>query len=91
MYGSIATVLMDFKSTSALAEDRSGISDKAVAYYYPHVAKLARRIGMPADTLLPMWEKIMETVNQGHPDDSALQRFVRSVVILFSHIKPEKT
>lgn len=73
------------------SQSPSRFSGKAAAVYYPHLAALAKRTGLKVENLQAAWEKISEEIDAQYPDATDMQKFIRGVVIIFAHAKPERT
>ena len=85
----IAAFLLDPASAQTLFEADGKISDKAVAMFYPHLLAIAKRTGVSAEKIIPMWEMISTEVEKLYPDDATMKKFIRSARILMSHTRPE--
>jgi hypothetical protein len=84
-----AALLLDPATAQTLFEADGKISDKAVAMFYPHLLALAKRTGVSAENIIPMWEMISTEVEKHYPDDATMKKFIRSALILMSHTRPE--
>ena len=88
MFREVAAILVEDSSDPSAPKDPYA---KMAAIYFPHIAELSKRTGLPAQQLIDAWEKIHEEVEAAYPIDTPLKKFIRATVILFAHAKPEKT